>query len=422
VLRAKAGSKIRYPDGKNEDGSLRFGEIVLESDIVVITATSTGTFMIMMDKSLFFRNQNVATCYSGSTTPTVSNQYNAWYDTANNIVKLTNDTGATWTGQWSLPLCVTRVENGVLKTVDQVFNGAGKIGSMCWINKNVTALSGQGRNADGSIKNAVKTTNDIKLIDNSGWDALTTTYSGYLIYLKSVNRDAFMFQPYYRFVSSREQASATNTLYYYFDENEAQWYMRDNKDTLAPFEKAEVYIYADMTTKGGDFEPRGVFRAADYNELKGELELNMPVGTILPYGGSSAPSGYLLCNGATISRTTYVNLFKVIGTTYGAGDGSTTFALPNYSSARMVTSATVGVKGDGKGLGITGGGKSGGWRSGASNGQISFMATAYGKTSDKAVSSQNPGEYYIGVVTNTTNSGLTGTASLASTCKFIIKY
>jgi len=55
----------------------------------------------------------------------------------------------------------------------------------------------------------------------------------------------------------------------------------------------------------------------------------MPVGVILPFGGSSAPVGYLLCDGVEVSRTTYARLFAVIGTTYGAGDGSTTFNLPN---------------------------------------------------------------------------------------------
>lgn len=54
-----------------------------------------------------------------------------------------------------------------------------------------------------------------------------------------------------------------------------------------------------------------------------------PVGTILPFAGSSAPTGYLICDGSAVSRTTYANLFAVIGTTYGAGDGSTTFNLPN---------------------------------------------------------------------------------------------
>ena len=55
----------------------------------------------------------------------------------------------------------------------------------------------------------------------------------------------------------------------------------------------------------------------------------MPAGVIIPFAGSSIPAGYLLCNGAVVSRTTYANLFKVIGTTYGAGDGSTTFNLPD---------------------------------------------------------------------------------------------
>ena len=55
----------------------------------------------------------------------------------------------------------------------------------------------------------------------------------------------------------------------------------------------------------------------------------MPAGSIIPFAGSSIPTGYLLCNGAVVSRTTYANLFKVIGTTYGAGDGSTTFNLPD---------------------------------------------------------------------------------------------
>lgn len=55
----------------------------------------------------------------------------------------------------------------------------------------------------------------------------------------------------------------------------------------------------------------------------------VPTGCILPYAGSSAPTGFLLCNGAAVSRTTYAALFGVIGTTYGAGDGSTTFNVPD---------------------------------------------------------------------------------------------
>lgn len=54
-----------------------------------------------------------------------------------------------------------------------------------------------------------------------------------------------------------------------------------------------------------------------------------PTGSISMFAGSSAPTGYLLCDGSAVSRTTYADLFTVIGTTYGTGDGSTTFNLPN---------------------------------------------------------------------------------------------
>ena len=52
-------------------------------------------------------------------------------------------------------------------------------------------------------------------------------------------------------------------------------------------------------------------------------------GTILAYGGATAPAGYLLCDGSVVSRTTYAELFAVVGTSFGAGDGTTSFALPD---------------------------------------------------------------------------------------------
>lgn len=56
---------------------------------------------------------------------------------------------------------------------------------------------------------------------------------------------------------------------------------------------------------------------------------NIPVGAINAYAGSIAPAGWLLCDGAAISREIYASLFAVIGTTYGVGDGSTSFNLPD---------------------------------------------------------------------------------------------
>ena len=96
--------------------------------------------------------------------------------------------------------------------------------------------------------------------------------------------------------------------------------------------------------------------------------VTVPAGVVAPYAGTSAPSGYLLCYGQAVSRTTYSDLFSAIGTTYGTGDGSSTFNLPDLrgraiagqddmggSSANRLTGQTGGVNGDT--LGGTGGGE-----------------------------------------------------------------
>jgi microcystin-dependent protein len=61
-----------------------------------------------------------------------------------------------------------------------------------------------------------------------------------------------------------------------------------------------------------------------------------PIGTMLPFAGSTPVGRWLLCDGAAVSRTTYARLFAIIGETYGAGDGSTTFNLPNLKGRVLV--------------------------------------------------------------------------------------
>lgn len=61
-----------------------------------------------------------------------------------------------------------------------------------------------------------------------------------------------------------------------------------------------------------------------------------PAGVLAPFAGSSAPSGWLLCYGQAVSRTTYAALFAIIGTTFGVGDGSTTFNLPDLRGRGVI--------------------------------------------------------------------------------------
>jgi microcystin-dependent protein len=69
-----------------------------------------------------------------------------------------------------------------------------------------------------------------------------------------------------------------------------------------------------------------------------------PTGGIMMWGTGTAPTGWLLCAGTAVSRSTYAALFAVIGTTFGVGDGSTTFNLPNYTN-RMPYGTTVAATG-----------------------------------------------------------------------------
>tara|TARA_B100001059_G_scaffold230482_1_gene264751 strand:- start:547 stop:1119 length:573 start_codon:yes stop_codon:yes gene_type:complete len=75
----------------------------------------------------------------------------------------------------------------------------------------------------------------------------------------------------------------------------------------------------------------------------------IPTATIIPWSSASVPTGFLECNGQAVSRSTYSALFAVVGTTYGAGDGSSTFLVPNLSD-----NVTVG-KSNNKALASTGG-------------------------------------------------------------------
>lgn len=70
-------------------------------------------------------------------------------------------------------------------------------------------------------------------------------------------------------------------------------------------------------------------------DIKGEVydieayKNPIPTGSVIPFAGETAPEGFLLCNGQEVSRVTYARLFSVIGEKWGAGDGVTTFKVPN---------------------------------------------------------------------------------------------
>lgn len=90
---------------------------------------------------------------------------------------------------------------------------------------------------------------------------------------------------------------------------EKRWAWRNNGEPLSDEEWDEAQAMVDLAVK--------------------ELIKTMLTGVIMPFGGTSVPDGFLLCDGSAVSREDYADLFAVVGVTFGNGDGSTTFNLPD---------------------------------------------------------------------------------------------
>ena len=141
-------------------------------------------------------------------------------------------------------------------------------------------------------------------------------------------------------------------------------------------------------------------------------------GTVLPFAGATAPDGWMLCYGQAVSRATYATLFAVIGTTFGVGDGSTTFNLPDLrgrvaagkddrggaAAARLTNTGTGNPGVNGAALGAAGGAD----RNALSTAQLPAHAHGYGYGSNTARLSNSGGSettLIAGSNLNTQNAG-----------------
>lgn len=93
-------------------------------------------------------------------------------------------------------------------------------------------------------------------------------------------------------------------------------------------------LWINSNTNKAYFTSNG---GTSYTEVLGSVTGDtLPIGAIMAYGGYSAPTGWLICDGRAVSRTLYANLFNVIGTSFGQGNGTSTFNLPNLLDCRQI--------------------------------------------------------------------------------------
>ena len=141
----------------------------------------------------------------------------------------------------------------------------------------------------------------------------------------------------------------------------------------------------------------------------------VPAGSVIAWSGSSAPSGYLLCDGTAVSRTTYAALFAVAGTGYGVGDGSTTFNLPDLRDRLPLGKGT-----NNSTLGTQTGSMSASSVVTTASGSASLSLTT--DTVDDTLSSGTKDVSQIAYVTNVTGSGHTHSVTIpTSVVNYIIK-
>lgn len=155
-----------------------------------------------------------------------------------------------------------------------------------------------------------------------------------------------------------------------------------------------------------------------------DVERGLP-GEMKWYAGTAVPTGYLLCNGSAVSRTTYARLFEAIGTTWGTGDGSTTFALPNLINRVAWGGSTSGAYKAAGLPNITG--KTGVFENYQGNKMSSSGALFYSQYSEKlSIGGGGTGYYYYVNLNASKSNSIYGTSSTvqppAATMMPIIKY
>lgn len=154
-LKMNAGSKVYIPNGENV-----FDEFVFQSDKTYAYSSGTSTRMLFYNKTAAgMQSAPLSQCFSGPDAPS-SNGY--WYDTTNNKVKRSEDAGATWDDvERSFPIAIIQVTNGVITSIDKVFNGFGYIGNTVFSLPGIKGLYPDGRYPDGTIKNYEITTTSV---------------------------------------------------------------------------------------------------------------------------------------------------------------------------------------------------------------------------------------------------------------------
>lgn len=302
TLTLKAGSKVYVPNNFEDDGTTPyFNEVIIENDISAPGTTNRTTVIFLNADGNELERFNTIYCHSGSTY-TTDKQYIMWYDTTNNLIKKSSNSGSSWTSGVSFPIAMCTETSSGFTSIDQVFNGFGFMGSTVFALPGVKGLIPNGWNGDGSLKN-------IELVSDRVW---TRTWES---------------DPHYRDLSLAITGIGINTNTYKEEEN----FVYNNAGNKV----TDRFVFGKMEYNGSSpynvtsFTSKTTFHALDYNDKSTIVSWGMPdeSSKITFTNGMSCPcDGVIRCyayDNGNIDITVYESNGSTATSIHGAASAGT---------------------------------------------------------------------------------------------------
>lgn len=285
-------------------------------------AYNFSVFVNLEDNVLAFFNR--LTDASGTTSPSDTSTF---YNTSTNIINRYS-AGTITTTNLSFPVARITTTESEIATIDEIANGINHMGNVLIIDKDVRLLVPNGRNENGSLNNIATITSSLI------FGYIPTIHSGTYEYFYDYTDNAIACWPEESiFLSSPDDTLTSNRIYYDFTTNKYTQYYNSVK-TEKQYCHIGSFFSDKASTKITQFNAKLAFRAMDYNDfVLAESQINTTVkqiGEPVITLSNTLQDNEVWLEGAVVSRTAYAKLFAIYGTTYGAGDGSTTFKLPDF--------------------------------------------------------------------------------------------
>jgi hypothetical protein len=301
----KSGSKYYNANGTSET--------ITKDYTVKNTSQTTQNMYICVQPS----SQNLWCGYmtggTVSTRPEEPITYALYYNTTTKICEYYN--GSVWTTV-SLPIAIATRDTEGFTAINKVFNGFGYIGS------SIFALP-------GTIISIPNGFNDDNTRKNTEWEIDR-------LYIRTITEARNC-----PIAMSTTGIGLNDTYFYDSDKNLIGYYVLEDKryytDRIIIGD-----IISDSTGKITDIYLKKTLSFIDSNDSD-LMDTILPAGIIMAYMGGTPPKGWLECNGQQVSRTRYKRLFDLLGTSFGPGNGTTTFTLPNLRERYIKGSNIIGA-------------------------------------------------------------------------------